>query len=49
MRKREFGYAGYARMLELLRRPVLTLEGPVRDTVRALAPWEARKLWTESW
>ena len=41
--EREFGYAGYAGMLELVRQLALTLEAPVWDKVRSPAPWTARK------
>jgi len=37
--EREFGYAGYQGMLELARQLTLTLESPVWDAVRRLAPW----------
>ncbi|QGU33189.1 nitrogenase iron-molybdenum cofactor biosynthesis protein NifE [Thermochromatium tepidum] len=37
--EREFGYAGYAGMLELARQLALTLESPVWDQVRRPAPW----------
>jgi nitrogenase molybdenum-cofactor synthesis protein NifE len=37
--EREFGYAGYDGMLELVRQLALTLEAPVWDQVRAPAPW----------
>ncbi|HEX5394585.1 MAG TPA: nitrogenase iron-molybdenum cofactor biosynthesis protein NifE [Rhodocyclaceae bacterium] len=41
--EREFGYAGYEGMLELVRQLALTLESPVWDKVRAPAPWAAQK------
>ncbi|MBK7766135.1 MAG: nitrogenase iron-molybdenum cofactor biosynthesis protein NifE [Sulfuritalea sp.] len=41
--EREFGYAGYEGMLELVRQLALTLEAPVWDKVRAPAPWAVRK------
>ena len=41
--EREFGYAGYQGMLELVRQLALTLEAPVWDKVRAPAPWAAQK------
>ena len=39
--EREFGYAGYDGMLELVRQLCLTLESPVWDSVRRPAPWAA--------
>ncbi|MBK7954450.1 MAG: nitrogenase iron-molybdenum cofactor biosynthesis protein NifE [Candidatus Accumulibacter sp.] len=39
--EREFGYAGYDGMLELVRQLALTLESPVWRKVRARAPWAA--------
>ena len=39
--EREFGYAGYTGMLELVRQLSLTIESPVWDAVRAPAPWRA--------
>jgi nitrogenase molybdenum-cofactor synthesis protein NifE len=41
--EREFGYAGYTGMLELVRQLALTLEAPVWDKVRKPAPWAAQK------
>ncbi len=41
--EREFGYAGYDGMLELVRQLALTLESPVWDKVRAPAPWAKQK------
>jgi nitrogenase molybdenum-cofactor synthesis protein NifE len=41
--EREFGYAGYEGMLELVRQLALTLEAPVWDKVRKPAPWVAQK------
>ncbi|MFH1873223.1 MAG: nitrogenase iron-molybdenum cofactor biosynthesis protein NifE [Pseudomonadota bacterium] len=40
--EREFGYAGYEGMLELVRQLALTLEAPVWDKVRKPAPWAAQ-------
>ncbi|MCO6062276.1 nitrogenase iron-molybdenum cofactor biosynthesis protein NifE, partial [Pseudomonas sp. MOB-449] len=37
--EREFGYAGYQGMLELVRQLCLTLESPVWEAVRRPAPW----------
>jgi nitrogenase molybdenum-cofactor synthesis protein NifE len=37
--EREFGYAGYTGMLELVRQLALTIESPVWEAVRAPAPW----------
>lgn len=37
--EREFGYAGYDGMLELVRQLCLTLESPVWAAVRSPAPW----------
>ena len=37
--EREFGYAGYQGMLELVRQLALTLESPVWEAVRKPAPW----------
>jgi nitrogenase molybdenum-cofactor synthesis protein NifE len=39
--EREFGYAGYQGMLELVRQLALTLESPVWEAVRRPAPWSA--------
>jgi nitrogenase molybdenum-cofactor synthesis protein NifE len=39
--EREFGYAGYQGMLELVRQLALTLESPVWRAVTAPAPWRA--------
>ncbi|MCK9388256.1 MAG: nitrogenase iron-molybdenum cofactor biosynthesis protein NifE [Sulfuritalea sp.] len=41
--EREFGYAGYDGMLELVRQLALTIESPVWDKVRKPAPWAAQK------
>jgi len=38
--EREFGYAGYDGMLELVRQLALTMESPVWQQVRAPAPWD---------
>ena len=40
--EREFGYAGYDGMLELVRQLCLTLESPVWEAVRRPAPWDAQ-------
>jgi nitrogenase molybdenum-cofactor synthesis protein NifE len=37
--EREFGYAGYEGMLELVRQLALTLESPVWELTRRPAPW----------
>ena len=37
--EREFGYAGYDGMLELVRQLSLTIECPIWDRVRSPAPW----------
>ena len=37
--EREFGYAGYQGMLELVRQLALTIESPVWQAVRSPAPW----------
>jgi nitrogenase molybdenum-cofactor synthesis protein NifE len=37
--EREFGYAGYNGMLELVRQLTLTLESPIWQAVRRPAPW----------
>jgi nitrogenase molybdenum-cofactor synthesis protein NifE len=37
--EREFGYAGYQGMLELVRQLALTLESPVWEAMRKPAPW----------
>jgi nitrogenase molybdenum-cofactor synthesis protein NifE len=42
--EREFGYAGYEGMLELVRQLALTLESPVWEAVRKPAPWRAHQL-----
>ncbi|MCG8314919.1 MAG: nitrogenase iron-molybdenum cofactor biosynthesis protein NifE [Pseudomonadales bacterium] len=39
--EREFGYAGYDGMLELVRQLTLTLESPVWNAARSVAPWDA--------
>ncbi|HYQ39295.1 MAG TPA: nitrogenase iron-molybdenum cofactor biosynthesis protein NifE [Pseudomonas sp.] len=39
--EREFGYAGYDGMLELVRQLCLTIESPVWEAVRRPAPWAA--------
>ncbi|WP_320818647.1 nitrogenase iron-molybdenum cofactor biosynthesis protein NifE [Thalassolituus sp.] len=39
--EREFGYAGYDGMLELVRQLTLTLESPVWAAVRKPAPWDS--------
>ena len=39
--EREFGYAGYDGMLELVRQLALTIESPVWESVRTPAPWKA--------
>ncbi len=39
--EREFGYAGYDGMLELVRQLTLTLESPVWQSARTPAPWDA--------
>ncbi|HEY6895926.1 MAG TPA: nitrogenase iron-molybdenum cofactor biosynthesis protein NifE [Rhodocyclaceae bacterium] len=41
--EREFGYAGYDGMLELVRQLALTLESPVWQQVRDPAPWAPQK------
>ena len=38
--EREFGYAGYDGMLELVRQLTLTLESPVWQAAKSRAPWE---------
>ena len=40
--EREFGYAGYDGMLELVKQLALTLESPVWQSVRKNAPWEVQ-------
>ncbi|NMG49334.1 nitrogenase iron-molybdenum cofactor biosynthesis protein NifE [Azoarcus communis] len=42
--EREFGYAGYEGMKELVRQLALTLESPVWDAVRKPAPWSTRAM-----
>jgi nitrogenase molybdenum-cofactor synthesis protein NifE len=37
--EREFGYAGYQGMLELVRQLALTIESPIWSAVRSKAPW----------
>ncbi|HLF96803.1 MAG TPA: nitrogenase iron-molybdenum cofactor biosynthesis protein NifE [Methylococcaceae bacterium] len=39
--EREFGYAGYQGMLELVRQLALTIESPVWPAVRKPAPWRS--------
>lgn len=41
--EREFGYAGYDGMLELVRQLALSIESPVWAKVRAPAPWADQK------
>jgi nitrogenase molybdenum-cofactor synthesis protein NifE len=41
--EREFGYAGYAGMVELARQLALTIESPVWTAVRKPAPWAKSK------
>ncbi len=41
--EREFGYAGYQGMLELVRQLALSIESPVWSAVRAPAPWRMPK------
>ncbi len=41
--EREFGYAGYQGMLELVRQLALTMESPVWEAVRTPAPWRSAK------
>ncbi|MGD2118584.1 MAG: nitrogenase iron-molybdenum cofactor biosynthesis protein NifE [Chromatiales bacterium] len=40
--EREFGYAGYAGMVELARQLVLTIDSPVWPAVRQSAPWHVK-------
>ena len=40
--EREFGYAGYTGMLELVKQLALTIESPVWAQVRSEAPWATR-------
>ncbi len=42
--EREFGYAGYQGMLELVRQLALTIESPVWPAVRKAAPWVKRQI-----
>lgn len=42
--EREFGYAGYDGMKELVRQLALTLESPVWEAVRRPAPWASRAM-----
>jgi nitrogenase molybdenum-cofactor synthesis protein NifE len=42
--EREFGYAGYAGMTELVRQLALTLESPVWAAVRRPAPWSHKAM-----
>ncbi|MGL4408895.1 nitrogenase iron-molybdenum cofactor biosynthesis protein NifE [Zoogloea sp.] len=41
--EREFGYAGYTGMLELVKQLALTIESPVWAQVRSEAPWATRR------
>jgi len=41
--EREFGYAGYEGMVELVRQLALTIESPVWQAVRRPAPWAAAR------
>ncbi|MDX9839779.1 MAG: nitrogenase iron-molybdenum cofactor biosynthesis protein NifE, partial [Azoarcus sp.] len=42
--EREFGYAGYDGMKELVRQLALTLESPVWAAVRKPAPWSQKAM-----
>ncbi len=42
--EREFAYAGYEGMLELVRQLTLTLESPVWEAVRKPAPWSTQQV-----
>ena len=42
--EREFGYAGYDGMLELVRQLTLTLESPVWSAAKSRAPWQLPSL-----
>lgn len=42
--EREFGYAGYAGMVELARQLVLTIDSPIWPAVRRAAPWRAAQV-----
>jgi nitrogenase molybdenum-cofactor synthesis protein NifE len=42
--EREFGYAGYAGMVELARQLTLTMESPVWEKVRRPAPWATKQV-----
>jgi hypothetical protein len=42
--EREFGYAGYAGMLELARQLCLTIESPIWPAVRSAPPWAAHQI-----
>ncbi|MBF0255504.1 MAG: nitrogenase iron-molybdenum cofactor biosynthesis protein NifE [Gammaproteobacteria bacterium] len=46
--EREFGYAGYAGMIELARQLVLTIDSPIWSAVRAPAPWRQAPVETGS-
>ncbi|PAS96597.1 MAG: nitrogen fixation protein NifEN [Candidatus Dactylopiibacterium carminicum] len=46
--EREFGYAGYAGMVDLAHQLALSIESPVWEAVRRPAPW-ARRLSCRSW
>lgn len=39
--ERDFGYAGYEGMLELVRQLTLTIESPVWQTAKTLPPWQS--------
>ncbi len=39
--ERDFAYAGYAGMLQLVRQLTLSLQSPIWEAVRAAAPWES--------
>ena len=41
--EREFGYAGYTGMLELVKQLAVTLESPVWTQARSPAPWAAQR------
>ena len=42
--ERDFGYAGYEGMKELVRQLALTLESPVWEAVRTPAPWTTKAM-----
>lgn len=45
--ERDFGYAGYEGMLELVRQLTLTLESPVWQAAKCDPPWDDQGYWKQ--